>query len=75
MHPNPAFRGTAEDKNLAFAKERGFGMLAISAPDAAPMVSHVPFLLAEDGKTADLHLVRSNPMARAVKSPPLRVWR
>ncbi|WP_412552722.1 FMN-binding negative transcriptional regulator [Shimia sp. MIT1388] len=68
MHPNPAFRGTAEDKNLAFAKERGFGMLAISAPDDAPMVSHVPYLLSEDGKTADLHLVRSNPMARAVKT-------
>ena len=68
MHPNPAFRGTAEDKNLAFAKERGFGVLAISAPDAAPMISHVPFLLAEDGKSVDLHLVRSNPMARAVRT-------
>ncbi|MCP4206488.1 MAG: FMN-binding negative transcriptional regulator [Shimia sp.] len=68
MHPNPAFRGTAEDKNLAFAKERGFGVLAISAPDAAPMISHVPFLLSDDGKSVDLHLVRSNPMARIVEN-------
>ncbi len=67
MHPNPAFRGTAEDKNLAFAKERGFGVLGISALDVAPMMAHVPFLLSADGKSIDLHLVRSNPMARAVK--------
>ncbi len=74
MHPNPAFRGTAEDKNLSFAKERGFGVLAISAPDAAPMICHVPFLVSEDGTSIDLHLVRPNPMARAVrKATPARL--
>lgn len=74
MHPNPAFRGTEREQNLAFAKERGFGVLAVSALDAAPMISHVPFLLSEDGKTVDLHLVRSNPMARAMrKATPVQL--
>lgn len=67
MHPNPAFRGTETEHNLAFAKERGFGLLAISAPDAAPLLAHIPFLVNGDGKSVDLHLVRSNPMARAVR--------
>ncbi|MDA5556828.1 FMN-binding negative transcriptional regulator [Shimia sp. MMG029] len=68
MHPNPAFRGTATEKNLAFARERGFGTLALSAADGAPLLSHVPFLVSEAGDYADLHLVRSNPMVRAAKS-------
>ncbi|GAA6180851.1 FMN-binding negative transcriptional regulator [Shimia sp. NS0008-38b] len=67
MHPNPAFRGTEIEHNLEFAKERGFGSLSISDPDGPPLMSHVPFLIADDGKTVDLHLVRSNPMARAVR--------
>lgn len=67
MHPNPAFRGTETEQNLAFAKERGFGLLSISAPDAAPLMAHIPFLLSADGKIVDLHLVRSNPMARTVR--------
>jgi transcriptional regulator len=32
--------------------------------EAGPLLSHVPFLLSEDGLSADLHLVRSNPIAR-----------
>ena len=63
MHPNPAFRGTPREKNIAFARERGFGTLAVNSGDG-PLLSHVPFLLDEDGETADLHLVRSNPIAR-----------
>ena len=63
MHPNPAFRQTPEDRNLAFARERGFGVLALAGDE--PLLSHVPFLLAVDGSHADLHLVRSNPIARA----------
>lgn len=66
MHPNPAFRGTETEESLTFARARGFGMLAASVADQAPLISHVPFLLAEDGKSADLHLVRSNPMVRAL---------
>ncbi|MCC1491317.1 FMN-binding negative transcriptional regulator [Cognatishimia sp. F0-27] len=66
MHPNPIFRGTDAARSLAFAAERGFGTLALST-DTAPLLSHVPFLLAEDGAWADLHLVRSNPIARALR--------
>lgn len=74
MHPNPIFRGEAAERNLGFARERGFGMLAVGAADAAPMLSHVPFLLAEDGAEAELHLVRSNPIARACKAAmPARI--
>lgn len=66
MHPNPTFRKETDARNLAFARDRGFGMLAV-AGTGAPMLSHVPFLLAEDGAQAELHLVRSNPIARACK--------
>lgn len=73
MHPNPAFRKDPLEANLAFARERGFGILAVGG-DGVPMLSHVPFLLAEDGTQADLHLVRSNPIARACSAPlPARI--
>ena len=65
MHPNPAFRQEPEFLNLNLARKRGFGTLCINA-DPAPLLSHVPFALDEAGKTAELHLVRSNPIARAV---------
>lgn len=68
MHPNPAFRTEPLSRNLAFARDRGFGTLAVSG-DGAPLLSHVPFLLAEDGTGADLHLVRSNPIVR-LDDPP-----
>lgn len=71
MHPNPVFHDADTAQNLAFARERGFGVLAAMAQDT-PMLSHVPFLLSEDGATVELHLVRSNPIARALKEP-LRV--
>ena len=64
MHPNPAFRKTPAQINLDFARERGFGTLSVNG-DAAPLIAHIPFALSKDGKTADLHLVRSNPIARA----------
>ncbi|WP_371229157.1 FMN-binding negative transcriptional regulator [Roseovarius sp. 2305UL8-3] len=66
MHPNQIFRKTPEARNIAFAREIGFGMLAISTP-GAPLISHIPFLLSEDGRLAEFHLVRSNPIARAMK--------
>ena len=68
MHPNPAFRKTPDDRNLAFARDRAFGIITING-EAGPLVSHVPFLLSGDGTSADLHLVRSNPIVRAVKTP------
>lgn len=63
MHPNPAFRGTPNDQNIAFARERGFGMLTVNAQDG-PLLAHVPFLLSDDASQIDLHLVRSNPICR-----------
>lgn len=65
MHPNPVFRSTNTDHSLAFARERSFGTLAINA-DPTPLFAHVPFLLSDDATHADLHLVRSNPIARAL---------
>ncbi|MEM7491284.1 MAG: FMN-binding negative transcriptional regulator [Pseudomonadota bacterium] len=65
MHPNPAFRQCSDAATLAFVRDRSFGTLAVNA-EGGPRLSHVPFLLAEDGQTADLHLVRSNPILRAL---------
>lgn len=68
MHPNPVYRGATSDFNLAFAREQGFGMLAV-AGEAAPLLSHIPFILNEAGDVAEFHLVRSNPIARQAKTP------
>lgn len=68
MHPNPIFRQTPEARNVAFARAQGFGVLAVVA-EGAPLMSHIPFLLSEDGAVAEFHLVRSNPIARALAAP------
>ncbi len=68
MHPNPIYHDADQARNIAFARERGFGILAANGPDG-PMLGHVPFLLNDDGARADLHLVRSNPIARALREP------
>lgn len=65
MHPNPIYRATATEHSLGFARDRGFGVLGVST-DAAPLMAHVPFLLSQDGASADLHLVRSNPICRGL---------
>ncbi len=41
MHPNQAFRKPDAPHNIAFARDRSFGMLALNA-DPAPMISHIP---------------------------------
>jgi transcriptional regulator len=68
MHPNPAFRQEPRFLNVALARKRGFGTLCVNG-DPVPMLSHVPFYLTDDGMEAELHLVRSNPIARAVSAP------
>ncbi|WP_227271166.1 FMN-binding negative transcriptional regulator [Roseobacter weihaiensis] len=68
MHPNPVFHTQADDHNLAYARQRAFGVLAV-ADGGAPLLAHIPFLLDDDGRTVWLHLVRSNPIARALKAP------
>lgn len=64
MHPNPAFRTATLAENLAFARARGFGVLSVNGPDG-PIAAHVPFLLSADASFAEVHLARSNPLARA----------
>jgi len=68
MHPNPAFRSDPEAAHLAFARARGFGTLCLNGAEG-PLISHIPFALSEDGTEAELHLVRSNPIARVVDAP------
>lgn len=65
MHPNPTFRTEPETRNLAFAAERGFGTLCLAAAPY-PLLAHVPFRLDVAGRRAELHLMRSNPVARAL---------
>jgi len=69
MHPNPAFRQTPEARNLAFARARGFGILTVNGTDG-PLAAHVPFLISADGTVAELHLARSNAIARAALPAP-----
>jgi len=68
MHPNPIYRNEPDTQNLNYARERGFGLLSINA-DPTPLISHIPFVLNAHGTEAELHLVRSNPIARAVTEP------
>lgn len=69
MHPNPAFRQAPHEANLAFARERGFGILSVNGPDG-PLMAHVPFLLDDGGTRAQIHLARSNPIARSALPGP-----
>lgn len=68
MHPNPAFRQEGRDRNIGFARDRGFGVLSVNG-DPAPLISHIPFALSDDGSSAEIHLVRSNPISRAATGP------
>ena len=68
MHPNPVFHTQDAAHNLAYARERAFGVLAVNAEDG-PLLAHIPFLLDEDGGHTWLHLVRSNPIVRQLDKP------
>ncbi len=68
MHPNPAFHTASDRDNLTFARQRAFGVLSVNA-DPAPLLSHIPYRLSDDGSTASLHLVRSNPIVRLLTEP------
>ena len=63
-HTNPAFLATSGEQNLAFDRAKGFRVVMVNGPER-PLASHVPFLLAKDGRSAELHLTRSNPIAQA----------
>ncbi|MDE0052097.1 MAG: FMN-binding negative transcriptional regulator [Rhodospirillales bacterium] len=66
MHSNPAFRRVSRDRNLAFAAQRGFGILVVDG--AGLLASHIPFVVVDDGAAIHAHLVRSNPIARALQT-------
>lgn len=68
MHPNPAFRKATQTSALEFASQRGFGILSINGPDG-PTAAHVPFTISPDGSYVDAHVMRSNPIARALTTP------
>jgi len=68
MHPNPVYHDADTVRNIAFARARAFGVLAVNG-EAGPLLSHIPFLLDAEGSTADLHLVRSNVIARMGEGP------
>ncbi|MDX1782169.1 MAG: FMN-binding negative transcriptional regulator [Thalassovita sp.] len=67
MHPNPIYRRASREQNLDFARQTGFGILAVADENGAPLLSHVPFFIA--GDDVIFHLVRSNPIARRLKAP------
>ncbi|MGR3323005.1 MAG: FMN-binding negative transcriptional regulator [Pseudooceanicola sp.] len=69
MHPNRAFRDMGDALNLDFARRQGFGMLTVANGAEVPLVSHVPFLVSEDGTLAELHLARPNPIVAALAEP------
>lgn len=68
MHPNPIFRKTETTKNIAFVRQRSFGILSVNAEDG-PLLSHIPFNLSQDGIYLEAHLVRSNPILRLLEMP------
>ncbi|MEM6489683.1 MAG: FMN-binding negative transcriptional regulator [Pseudomonadota bacterium] len=71
MHPNPVFRGQPAGDALAAARARGFGVLTVSVAGSGPMAAHVPFLLDASGAVLEAHLLRSNPIARALAAGPM----
>lgn len=73
MHPNPIYHDADAAHNLDYAREVGFGVLAVNGAEG-PLLSHIPFLLSDDAATVDLHLVRSNPIVRKLREPvPARI--
>ena len=70
MHPNPIFRKEAEARHITLAQSRAFGILSINS-EPSPLLAHIPFQISDDGKLLEAHLVRSNPIARALKDGPL----
>jgi len=65
MHPNVSFRKINRQKNIDFARERSFGILAVNS-DSCPRMAHIPFLLSNDGNHLEAHLVRSNPLLKLI---------
>ena len=70
MHPNLVYRNASRERKLEFAEDRGFAVLVTGGEtaDQSPLLSHIPFILAEGGGAAHAHLVRSNPIAQRLRA-------
>ena len=68
MHPNPAFRKASTEDAMEFAHQRGFGILSVNGTDG-PIAAHVLFTISPDGRFIEAHVMRSNPIARALTTP------
>ena len=68
MHPNPIFRNTPDARAIQLVRDRALGQLTIHL-DGQIFAAHVPVLLSADATSIDMHLVRSNPIARALTEP------
>ena len=68
MHPNPMYRNDDHDHTLEYARERAFGVLTINGSDG-PLAAHIPFIIAEDETYLEAHVMRSNPIWRAIETP------
>ena len=49
MHPNSIFRQSPRTRDIAFVRDRSFGILTLNAAER-PLVAHIPFQLSEDGR-------------------------
>ena len=74
-YPPPHYRETRLETIVAFIREVGFGQL-VSAGDARPYATAVPFLVREEGGTVVLeaHLQRGNPQWGAIRGEALAVF-
>ena len=63
MHPDQSFRNISDTHSWDLVLQTSFGTL-VQSTEELPAISHVPFLLSTCRSFIELHLVRSNPMAR-----------
>lgn len=67
MHPNPAFREDDQARALVTARERGFGVLTVAAPEGV-LASHLPFVV--EATAVAGHLSRAGAVARHLRQGP-----
>ena len=65
MYIPEKFAVTDADEIFAFLAANAFGQL-VSLHEGRPMVSHLPFLVADDRRTLKCHVARQNPQWREI---------
>ena len=66
MYIPEKFAVTDADEIFAFLAANAFGQL-VSLHEGRPMVSHLPFLVADDRRTLKCHVARQNPQWRQIE--------